>query len=232
MADSPRILVVDDNALNRELLVQILEDLGYAVDEAGDGYAAVDQAARADYVAILMDCEMPGLDGYDATRRIRRAPSERRVPIIAVTGHSPTIVGSKVAAAGMDGCLGKPVDEDELDAALRRVQDGGSLPPAAPSVRPSAPHRRPSAPDPGPSTAILDLFVRLVPEQIGTIAKAVELQNIETLRRDAHKLKGSCVSVGALAMAEVCRRLENDLGWSEAEKALADLEREFAAFKA
>jgi CheY-like chemotaxis protein len=121
-AEAPpaRILVADDNAVNRELAEAMLERLGYRADVVEDGVAAVEAAAQADYAAVLMDCQMPRLDGYEATREIRRAEDGRRTPVIALTGAALPGDREKCLAAGMDDHVAKPIQLAELERVLDR----------------------------------------------------------------------------------------------------------------
>ena len=118
------MLVAEDNTVNQRLVKRLLENMGGVVDLAGDGREAVMLAARGDYDAVLMDCFMPELDGYQATAEIRRQQSERgskRVPIIALTANALPADREKCLAAGMDDYLSKPVRKEDIRAALERA---------------------------------------------------------------------------------------------------------------
>ena len=114
-----RLLVVEDNAVNMMVMQGVLGRLGYRqIDKARDGLEAVAKVAATTYDLILMDCQMPNLDGYDATRRLRE--QGLRTPIIALTAHAMSGDREKCLAAGMDDYLSKPVAIDALAAALAR----------------------------------------------------------------------------------------------------------------
>ena len=116
-----RLLVAEDNHINQVVAVTMLNRLGYSVDVAQNGREAVKMATRNDYDAILMDCQMPELDGYDATREIRRGEDAgRRTPIIAMTAHSMVAEREKCLKAGMDDFISKPVRLPALEAILTR----------------------------------------------------------------------------------------------------------------
>lgn len=120
-----RALVAEDNLVNQTVVVRLLQRLGWVVDVASDGREAIQRCATRAYDVILMDCQMPDLDGFDATREIRRREgSLRRIPIVALTAHA--LPGDREAclAAGMDEYLSKPVSADALRAALERVLSG------------------------------------------------------------------------------------------------------------
>jgi signal transduction histidine kinase/CheY-like chemotaxis protein len=109
-ASGKRILLVEDNAINQVVATAMLNDLGYAVDLAEDGHEAVEMAAAGSYDLVLMDCQMPVMDGYEATRLIRQLPGKAaRVPICALTAHAFADERTKVITAGMNAYLSKPL---------------------------------------------------------------------------------------------------------------------------
>ena len=116
-----RVLVAEDNHINEVVVVAMLKKLGYAAAIAHNGQEAVEICTHDDFVAVLMDCQMPKLDGYDATREIRRRESDgRHIPIIAVTANCMTTDRDACLAAGMDDYVTKPLRNGELEAALGR----------------------------------------------------------------------------------------------------------------
>jgi len=108
-----RILIVEDNALNLELLVQLLED-EYELNTADNGAAGVEVAQQERPDLILMDMSLPVMDGWEATRRLKADDSVNHIPIIALTAHAMSNDEEKALAAGCDGYLSKPLDEDLL----------------------------------------------------------------------------------------------------------------------
>jgi CheY-like chemotaxis protein len=115
-----RILLVEDNEINREIALTLLRDVGAVVAVAEDGQQALDALARTPFDAVLMDCQMPVLDGYGATRALRQRPELRKLPVIAMTANA--MVGDREAAlaAGMDDHLAKPIRFDEMFDKLAR----------------------------------------------------------------------------------------------------------------
>ena len=116
-----RVLLAEDNPINQRVVTRLLEKLGCEVDLAEDGAAAVDRVAAVNYDLVLMDCQMPRLDGYDATRAIRRLDEARgrgRTPVVALTAHALSGDSALCFEAGMDDFLTKPISMDRLRTAL------------------------------------------------------------------------------------------------------------------
>jgi len=121
-ATQVRVLVVEDNPANQMVAVAMLKRLGLRSDVVGDGAEAVAAVTRVPYDAVLMDCQMPVLDGFEATRRIRAEarPDHPRLPIIALTANALGGERDRCLAAGMDDYLAKPVRLTDLAQTLRR----------------------------------------------------------------------------------------------------------------
>lgn len=123
-----RVLVVEDNPISRELSVLLLREAGLQVDVACRGEEAVAQGRAQAYDAILMDLEMPGMDGFEAARRLRSAGRNRGTPILALTAHALATHRDRCLAAGMDDCLTKPIAPRVLLDTLAHWMSGGPLP--------------------------------------------------------------------------------------------------------
>jgi two-component system cell cycle response regulator DivK len=119
-----RILVIEDTEDNRQIVRDLLESAGYALIEALDGLEGVAAAEREHPDLILMDIQLPGIDGYEATRRIRAVPALATVPIIAVTSYALSGDEAKTRAAGCDGYVAKPFSPRQLLAKIREFLPG------------------------------------------------------------------------------------------------------------
>jgi CheY-like chemotaxis protein len=116
-----RILIVEDKASSRELLRTVLEQLGYAVIEAGDGDEALRQVRRQTPDLVLMDLQMPARNGYDVLQEIRKDPGLARLPVVAVTANAMPGDEAKVLAAGFTGYIAKPVALAHLRSEVNRI---------------------------------------------------------------------------------------------------------------
>jgi CheY-like chemotaxis protein len=238
------VLVAEDNEVNQKVAVRILERLGYTVEVAEDGREALEACARTRYDAVLMDGQMPGMDGYEVTRRIReREKDGERLPIIAMTASAMKGDRERCLEAGMDDYVTKPVTPETLEAALRRWVGA----PAAPAEKAAA--ASPTAGDLLDETVVASLmsvdddgtlmdevvatFLKIAPVRIAAIRKAAK-GNAAQLERAAHSFLGSCGNLGCRRMADLCARLEvlGRSGSTEGAPALASaLEQEYAAVK-
>ncbi len=226
----PVILIAEDNEINRVVAKAMLTRQGRRTAIAHNGREAVEMALSESYGAILMDCQMPELDGYEATRAIRAAENGAHIPIIAMTAHSLPGDRERCLAAGMDDYLSKPVQPDHLNTVIRRWLAGpGALPEAqANGVGKRVEHSTASQGD-DPDAAALDSatvnqlretltgemrasllasFAESLPKCIAEIGAAVERGDHMELRRVAHLLKGSSATLGAGRLRSICVKLE------------------------
>ncbi|WP_207307718.1 response regulator [Arthrobacter sp. S39] len=213
-----RILVVEDNEVNQLVARATVSKFGFAVDVVADGAEAVAATARSQYAAVLMDCHMPVMDGFEATRVIRnRDGKHSRLPIIAMTAGALDGDRERCLAAGMDDYLSKPVDAAELEAALARW-----VPEQAPQLlavtggRPPSvdPDRLAMLRDLGPEDgqgllpAAAEAFRKDLPARLAVLRESVHNGGGPALAQAAHALKGAAANIGATAVAALCGELE------------------------
>jgi signal transduction histidine kinase/DNA-binding NarL/FixJ family response regulator len=232
-----KILVAEDNPINQEVMREVLSELGYQACIVENGVQALRALEQEAYPLVLMDCQMPELDGYGAAREVRRRETDaRRIPLIAVTAHAFEGERDKAIAAGMDDYVTKPINANLLSEviqrwwpkSLSREPESGERPASvelseAPVVaEPQAPVLDPKV---NRSPAVARVFLKHVPEQIASIARAVQVSDASALKAAAHKLKGSCLAVGIPRMAQLCGELED--GKRDPAQAFAELEAVF-----
>ena len=218
-----RLLVVEDNRINQEVALGILENLGYRADVVADGYEALAALSRQDYDVVLMDCQLPGIDGYETSRRIRQLDTAVRnhdIPIIAATANAMTGDREKCLAAGMDGYVSKPLRPDALERAIEEWTGGlrDGVEPAAPqplaaTVTTAAAFDRESFVErvmgnEELACRIIRGFVDDMPVQIARLAEAVSAGDAQQVRMLAHSIKGAAASVDGLEMREAAWMLE------------------------
>jgi CheY-like chemotaxis protein/HPt (histidine-containing phosphotransfer) domain-containing protein len=251
--DRVRVLLAEDNLVNQRVAVKMLEQLGCLVDVAVDGERAVAALESATYDLVIMDCQMPVMDGFEATRAIRqREGGTRHTPIIAMTANAMTGDREQCREAGMDGYLTKPVRQDELTAAVSRWLPSRAPEPkretraakrgrdrvSAETVEPvlvDVEHLRSLGDIGGADTAgfmteLVRAFESEGTEELDQIRTAIADDDAVALVRAAHRLKGSALNLGCEAMARTAGELES-LGRSEttvsADELLERLDHEF-----
>ena len=221
-----RVLLAEDNAVNQEVAVSLLEYLGCYVTAADNGEKAVLALDTPGYQIVLMDCQMPGMDGFEASREIRRREAianAPRVPIIALTANAMRGDRERCLAAGMDDFVSKPVRLEELRRTLERWVSGTATAEArkttpAPAIidteseiddaalRDIGALQRPGSPN--LLQKIAGLFRERTPSLIASIEAAATARDHAALSAAAHSLKSSSACVGALRLAEQCEQLE------------------------
>ena len=236
-----RLLLAEDNLVNQKVAGALLKKLGYRAEMVGNGRLVLDAVSRNEYDAILMDCQMPDLDGYQATRQLRRMEATGelgdRPPhyIIALTANAMAGDRERCLDAGMDDFLTKPLDEKLLASALQRAS---ATVHAMPGQRPA--DSTPSVPgsnsmddpalqdipvlneaelekyripdDPSALNELIELFLEDLPSRFTDLRTAAARNDVAALRTAVHTLKGSASNMGASRLASVCRNLEEKLG--------------------
>ena len=224
-----RVLIAEDNETNQRLMRRLLERLGYAPETVSDGAAAVAAVRAGDFDVVLMDVQMPELDGFDATRRIRAAGGPQPW-IIAVTADTSLADRNACHEAGMDDYLGKPVRPEELAAALghawqQRTDVAGESAPAAPDGNEEASvlagdgaidlaALRRLVDLTGEREFVASLLAEFPDELTRTLEelRAAGTDDMPAVRRHAHSLKSSAASLGATGLSACAARLEMAAG--------------------
>jgi CheY-like chemotaxis protein/HPt (histidine-containing phosphotransfer) domain-containing protein len=237
-----RILVAEDNAINQKVALLLLRQLGYAADVAADGEETLAALRRQRYDVILMDVQMPGMDGLEATRRIRDEwPAEERPRIIAMTANALRDDREGCLAAGMDDYLSKPVLLEDLRAALSRgVRAAVPVPPPAAgsgdgdeeSFDPKYIDQLRQLQDRSGRelvSPIIDRFLAEAPLRLAELRRTLAARDDHNFVFAAHTFKGSGAQLGARRLAEICRDLEmrgRRVEWSGMEEIIGHLQIE------
>jgi signal transduction histidine kinase/CheY-like chemotaxis protein len=238
------ILVADDNAVNQKVAARMLEKMGCKVDVVSNGREAIAAVEKAQYGMIFMDCQMPDLDGIEATREIRRLQGRKHLTvIIAMSANAVQGEEEKYLAAGMDDYICKPVTTAAFALMLEKwsVGEAATEQCAAKDVEPPRGRAivdaarlaalRQLSDDPDFLPSLLALFLSETPGRLTELRRAICAQDPQTVQTVAHLQKGSCVNIGAEEMANRCQKLESlaDLQQlSEAEVTLDSIEQAFA----
>jgi signal transduction histidine kinase/CheY-like chemotaxis protein len=202
-----RILLAEDNVVNQKVARLLLKQLGQRADIAANGAETVSALERQDYDVVLMDCQMPEMDGFEATREIRaRIPIERQPRIIAMTANALEGDREDCLAAGMDEYIAKPVDRDRLYALLADVgaaiarrgdeRDFATLDFLRGEIGAEG------------AADVADAIVQDTPRLIGELEAVLERKDAAGLRRVAHTMKSNCAMVGARSLAAALQELE------------------------
>jgi two-component system sensor histidine kinase/response regulator len=215
-ANGPRILLAEDNEVNQVVAVETLARAGYRCETVSDGRSAVEAVRLGGYDAVVMDCQMPEMDGFEASRAIRAFEGQtgrRRVPIIALTANAMKGDRERCLEAGMDAYCAKPIDPTLLVSTLRRltrgsgVTEGGSNGAPPPSFDSEALSRW-SAGDARLLTKLLDGLERQLPADLDRLERGLARGDSAALKSAAHSLKGAASMVRAVALAEEAERME------------------------
>jgi PAS domain S-box-containing protein len=239
MKPEARILLAEDNLTNQEVAAAMLKKLGYSADLVADGAQALRALRETDYHAVLMDCEMPEMDGYEATRRIRAGGDGIRnpdIPIVAITADAMTGDREKCLRSGMSDYLAKPIELHQLAEVLEKwlslPASGGEL-------------KSPAEPSPTPTETVFDqeeLLARLMgdkglaatvitgfltdaPKQLRTLKNKLNDGDADGARLQAHTLKGAAATISAGALRALCVEMQKAAAAKDMTHALALLPR-------
>jgi len=235
------ILVAEDNAVNQKVALRILEKIGFRADAVADGREAVEALERIPYDLVLMDVQMPEMNGFEATRMIRDPRSRvlrHDIPIIAMTAHALKGDRERCLDAGMDDYLTKPVTAFALSDVLEKhLGDETTSSPVVPE--PKTAQSRPvqierireiADGDLECERQLIDSFLEVSEQQLVALESAIRDRNGEEIKHRAHMINGSSANAGAVSMQELACRIEQIGDSEDFEKALVtfvDLKSEF-----
>ena len=215
------LLLVEDNEVNQEVAQHILNDAGIRVDIAGNGAIALAKIEENAYDGVLMDCQMPVMDGYQATRKLRQDPRYSSLPVIAMTANAMVGDKEKCLDAGMNDFIAKPIDVAQLFGTLARwiapampqdmavvvAQPEAELPVIA-GLKMAEAMRRVGG-NAALMRKLLERFVETQFDAMQRIVAAIENNQLETAIREAHTLKGLAGNIGAGGLADSAARVEH-----------------------
>ncbi len=214
-----KILVVDDNIVNQKVAAKMLEREGFRCDVAGDGKEAVHALSRIQYDIVFMDCQMPVMDGYEATAEIRkREGSVRHTPIIAMTAHAMKGDREHCLEAGMDDYVSKPISALALQKVFAKYLVPAS---AAFSEAEGGTESGKSEPvelnrlksitvgDNALERELIGDYIADIEGRLAELEQALQFKNMAPVRREAHSIKGSSVNIGVKGMEAIAGELEN-----------------------
>jgi CheY-like chemotaxis protein len=224
--NSQRILVVEDIELNQHLAKSIIEGWGFSVDIAVDGKKAVEMVQKHTYAIVLMDIQMPEMDGLDATRIIRKLSDEckRKIPIIALTANLLKGDTEKYLEAGMNDCLSKPIDETKLHAVVTKNLKRDipvTIREAAKAIGATSAGNSQklydlsmietiSGGDEGFLKKMMQIFIDTMPQSMQEIQKELQQQEWEKVGKVAHKMKSTIDSMGIEQLKQDIRTIEQN----------------------
>ncbi len=221
-----RVLVAEDNLVNQAVAAGILQQAGHTITFAQNGLEAVHFATTERFDVILMDVQMPAMDGLTATGRIREweRTRARHIPIIAMTAHAGADDRERCLAAGMDDFVPKPISTGRLKQALDRVMRGTMVGASSPGAIPEPLPAPPTAPNSVSGIAdelrqrlegdedlfqrVLGLFLENTPPHLATLETQLSAGDFPAVAATAHSLRGSLANVGATAAADLAREIE------------------------
>lgn len=215
-----RLLLAEDNEINQKVALGILKNFGYRTDVVSNGKDAVKAMERIHYDMVFMDCQMPEMDGYTATKEVRSLQSnvlDHNVPIIAMTAHAMKGDREKCLASGMDDYISKPIQPEKLLEMIEIRLAGSKKPPPEKMRADIEPTKKifdrtgfldRLMGDEDLAGEILDGFLADVPLQVYELKTALDAGDAHSIQQQAHSLKGASANVGALALAEIAFQVE------------------------
>lgn len=244
-----RILVVEDNYVNREVITKFLEKMGFVTESVNNGKTAVERMRFELFDLVLMDCHMPEMDGFEATRRIRiEEGSTRRTPVIALTASALSHEKEKCFEAGMDDFASKPINEEEFERTLykwlnifqpkhKASGDNRALFESSDNYTSVLDERAlkqllylQSEEHPDWLANLVEGFFTGTKTRLSRLREAIEKRDSKAIKDLVHTIRGACYQFGAFRMSNLSEKLEKEAGSAniEAQKDLVErIEREF-----
>lgn len=202
-----RVLVAEDNAINQKVFALMLQSLGMEIFQAKNGEEALQLTQAHDFDVILMDCQMPVMDGYHATRKIRTdCPRNAATPILAVTAHAGKDEHERCLEAGMNDCLMKPIGLERLAQSLAQWIKGVS-PMAQPTEKPEDPLK-------GIYQRLREIYREQTPGQMQQIGQALANSDYKAAAFEVHRLKSGALMLGHQRIGDLCQLFEVELNRS------------------
>jgi PAS domain S-box-containing protein len=218
VALSGSVLLAEDNEVNQQVASLFLQRLGFDVTVANNGQEAIDALQAKEFDVVLMDCQMPVLDGYEATRKIRKMEGPNaNIPIVAVTASAMPEERKRCFDAGMNDFISKPIFPGTLNEALKRAMNNRN----ADRGYTESLHAAMG----GSMSRLIDVYAESAELQLETIARSLKTGDVDTAVRAAHTLKGGSSAVAADRMTDYARRIESALREQDTAQAI-DLCRE------
>lgn len=203
-----RILVVEDNLVNQKVVTTILGKRGYELELAANGLLALQKLEESHYDLVLMDVQMPVLDGLEATRRIRRRPEWAKLPIVAMTAHAMTGDRERCLDAGMTAYASKPIQPALLVQTIERLLQSESAQPSEQEPIDRELAARLTDNDPNLLEGMVLLFVQLAPERLDRISAALREHDSRTAREELARLRGAAERIAAKGVVECAQQLD------------------------
>lgn len=238
-ASKVRILVVEDNSTNQKVALAIFDKLGFRADIVESGAQALKALKQADYDIVFMDCEMPDMDGYETSRRVRDPSNGSRnphIPIVALTAHALQGDSEKCIAAGMNGYLSKPIEPSQVSQILSKWVHSTKCDSEAPREETFAEKELVArlSGDQTLARKIVVGFLGDVPEQLVKLRDAIEQCDPKSIRLLTHTLKGAAATVSAPALHALSLQLQEAAtaeDWTRLARLFSNLEKEVERFK-
>jgi PAS domain S-box-containing protein len=242
-----RVLLAEDNPVNQEIAVAVLEHVGHEVTVVENGAEAVAEVRNAPYDIVLMDMQMPVMDGIAATKAIRALPGDiSRIPVVALTANAMVGDRERYMASGMNDYVSKPFNPDELLATISHWGDGPGGADPAPARAAEEPAASPGAAgedvldrsvidplrDAKPDfwKRLVGIYMETAPDNLQKLESALSEADCPTARMMAHSLKSSSANMGAMRLSDLCRRMEAAAAEEKLEASadlLTEINREF-----